>query len=159
MTELVYPLIFEKATQSSQKAIVMFQKSHKILDQGFPEGSFVMLNTESRTSKLHPKYEGPFKVLKRTKGGSYTLLDATGALYPRNVSPDKLKIVSLPSSSPSSSYEVEKIVDHRGPVGKREYLVKWKGYSAKDNTWEPATNFDSPLIIQQYYDRVNAGGK
>lgn len=157
MTEIVYPLIFEKSTQTSQKLIDMFQKSHKILDQGFPEGSYVMLNTESRTSKLHPKYEGPFKVLKRTQGGSYTLLDSTGALYPRNVSPDKLKIVSLPNPSPS--YEVEKILDHRGPIGNREYLVKWKGYSAKDNTWEPAAHFDSPLIIQQYHDRVNAGGK
>lgn len=159
MTELVYPLILEKATQSSKKSIVMFQKSHKILDQGFPDGSYVMLNTESRTSKLRPKYEGPFKVLKRTKGGSYTLLDSTGALYPRNVSPDKLKVVSLPPSPDSSSYEVEKILKHRGPVGNREYLVKWKGYSAKSNTWEPAANFESPLIIQQYHDRVNAGGK
>ena len=158
MTELVFPLILEKTSQSSKKSIVMFQKSHKILDQGFPDGSYVMLNTESRTSKLHPKYEGPFKVLKRTKGGSYTLLDSTGALYPRNVSPDKLKVVSLPPSS-SSSYEVEKILKHRGPVGNREYLVKWKGYSAKSNTWEPAANFESPLIIQQYHDRVNAGGK
>jgi hypothetical protein len=158
MTELVFPLILEKATQSSKKSIVMFQKSHKILDQGFPDGSYVMLNTESRTSKLHPKYEGPFKVLKRTKGGSYTLLDSTGVLYPRNVSPDKLKVVSLPPPA-SSSYEVEKILKHRGPVGNREYLVKWKGYSAKSNTWEPATNFESPLIIQQYHDRVNAGGK
>ncbi|OHW94149.1 chromo domain-containing protein [Colletotrichum incanum] len=49
------------------------------------------------------------------------------------------------SSTPQfteKEYVVEKIVDSRiDPVTKEQmYMVKWKGYAAKDNTWEPMKN-------------------
>jgi len=34
-------------------------------------------------------------------------------------------------------YEVEKIVDEKIYKSKTVYLVKWKGYKADQNTWEP----------------------
>uniref|UniRef100_H2ZQ80 Chromo domain-containing protein n=1 Tax=Ciona savignyi TaxID=51511 RepID=H2ZQ80_CIOSA len=37
-------------------------------------------------------------------------------------------------------YEVEKIVKRRKRTGRYFYLVKWKGYSNKHNTWEPYSN-------------------
>lgn len=35
------------------------------------------------------------------------------------------------------SYEVEKIIDMREKMGKIEYLIQWKEFSMKDDTWEP----------------------
>lgn len=35
-------------------------------------------------------------------------------------------------------YEVECIKGQRRILGERHYLVKWAGYSEKENTWEPA---------------------
>lgn len=50
-------------------------------------------------------------------------------------------------------YEIEEIRDHRGTAGKREYLVKWAGYGERANTWEPASNFSDPSIIDKYWEK------
>ena len=50
------------------------------------------------------------------------------------------------------SYAVEKILRHRGAEGAREYLVRWEGFEADRDTWEPETNFDDQQVIQRYWD-------
>jgi Chromo (CHRromatin Organisation MOdifier) domain len=37
-------------------------------------------------------------------------------------------------------FEVERILLHRHKGGKMEYYVRWKGYGAGDDTWEPEAN-------------------
>lgn len=48
-------------------------------------------------------------------------------------------------------FEVKNIVGHRGRKGNRQYLIHWKGYTNKDNTWEKETNLSScPEILEEY---------
>ena len=42
-------------------------------------------------------------------------------------------------------FEAEKIVKERYRKGKLEYLIKWKGYSTKHNSWEPAENIPTKV--------------
>jgi hypothetical protein len=50
------------------------------------------------------------------------------------------------------SYEVEKIVDHKGDnPSNYEFLVKWKNYDSTENTWEPLENFEDREVINRYW--------
>ena len=39
-----------------------------------------------------------------------------------------------------AEYHVEKILACRTRKGKKQVLIKWKGYPNSFNSWEPATN-------------------
>ena len=63
-------------------------------------------------------------------------------------------------SEPSEPYyEVDKVLKGRYPNGELEYLLKWKGYSSKFNTWEPATLLNDTLLAELTNHPVRITGK
>jgi histone-lysine N-methyltransferase SUV39H len=64
-------------------------------------------------------------------------------------------------TSPDSDteWEVEEIVESRidTTTKKRFYLVKWKGYSSRSNTWEPMKNLGNcSRLVKQFEERQRA---
>ena len=130
-----------------------FNLNHRILADGFPKGAMVMKKVDVRGAKSDARYEGPFKVLDKTKGNTYVLLDATQSIYQKKVPADQLKLISVPAEilQEEESYEVERVIGHKGPRNNRVYLVKWKDYPEEDNSWVPVADFDTTEAIEAYW--------
>jgi len=50
-------------------------------------------------------------------------------------------------------YEVEKILSKRKRYGKVEYLVRWKGYTAEEDTWEKEGNLGNAREAVEEYEK------
>jgi hypothetical protein len=162
----------------------------KFTEQPFQVGNWVWLSTLNLrrrmpgTSKLMPKFVGPFKVIKQVNPTTYALdlKDTRKRIHPvfhssllklhKGPVPQKILPIILEDDvqdGTSERYEVECITDHRLTHRRRskedgtrtnkvatglQYLIKWKGYDAIHNTWEPASNVDkSPKLLQEYWQK------
>jgi Chromo (CHRromatin Organisation MOdifier) domain len=56
-----------------------------------------------------------------------------------------------PEPAADDEYEVEEIVDHRIRSGRQEFRIRWKGYSAKDDTWEDEARVKADHLLDQYW--------
>jgi len=52
-------------------------------------------------------------------------------------------------------YEIDRILDvHFKKDGKREFEIKWKGYSREKATWEPEENLGCPDVIEAFMSKL-----
>ena len=52
-------------------------------------------------------------------------------------------------------YEVEAITGHRTRYGRKQFLVKWKGYPTSENSWEPERNLDHAQKLLKAYKQLH----
>ena len=112
-----------------------------------------------KKGQLDETWEGPFKVMEVDEEvGGYKLREAGDKRVVDGLVPiEHLRLVEeVLDESEEVTYEVEKILDHRGGTHERLYKVKWKGH--KTVTWEPPSNFNSKECIQDYW-RMREKGK
>ena len=129
LTNLVYPAISEKSTETQTAMAVKFNHSHQIHD--FQPGIYVMAIEDTPGSKLEAKYHGPYKILSHSTNGSYMLLNPTAEILPRQYSPVQLKqVMQALDARNDELYEIEKILDHSISEEGVLYMVKWKGYDS-----------------------------
>ena len=91
INNLIYPSILTKQEAVVKMRNSAWNKKHRLIE--FQPGSLVMAKNPTPNSKFDAKYLGPFKIVSKTRGGSYTLAIATGELLPRNFPPYSLNRV------------------------------------------------------------------
>src|SRR6267142_4141786 len=140
-----------------------YQKGQKVWLEG------TNLHTTHPTVKLCPKHYGPFKVIEAIGLTTYRLeLPAQWKIH--NAFHGSLLLpyhetkehgANFPEPAPEliegqPGWEVEKILNSRRYRGKKQYLIKWKGYSDTHNSWEPKENVTAPTLLAAYHERNTA---
>lgn len=134
----------------------------------FKLGQQVWLDTRNLkmrvNSKMKPRKEGPFKIKRVIGKVNYELdLPIHWKVHPvfhaTLLKPFKETEQHGPSHTPpppdilndEEQYEVERIMGHRTRGRKMQYLIRWKGYTAMDDSWEPEENLENaPDILKRY---------
>lgn len=62
----------------------------------------------------------------------------------------KALATSKDKESNQKEFEVEKIVGHRTIKGRRQFLVRWKGYDEDSDTWEQEKDLNCPQLIEEF---------
>jgi hypothetical protein len=57
-----------------------------------------------------------------------------------------------PINEDDNQYIIERILQHRSYKGRRQYLIRWLGYTMEDDTWEPASSIRAQALalVRQY---------
>jgi hypothetical protein len=152
MQKTLFPAIREATEYVTQIMKDRFDNKHKLVE--FPENTYVMVVDKIKMSKTDPTNEGPFKIIRKTQGGSYELANLDGTILKRRYPPKDLISISNNDIFQEEVYEIDSILDHRYNNNKEiEYKVHWKGYSSEHDTWEPFANFNSMVPIDKYWNQ------
>ena len=165
VTSLIFPTLDLRMRRFSEQYIERLNKMRApILMATLAPGTPVLIlnplyinnNEHTRPMTTPPYMPDIYYVVYRAPSGAYKLRNETGELLDREVPLSQMKLLksrSIPKLGESDVWLVEKIVNRRGrsPL-EAEYRVRWKGYKAKDDTWEPAEHIIDKRLLTAYND-------
>jgi len=119
-----------------------------------------------RSEKLTERFVGPYKVKGIVSSNAIELeLPKSIRIHPvvnmsrvqlykpqvegQKKTPPKLVIIEG-----EKEFEVEKIINKRTVRGKEKFLVRWKGYTAEEDTWESRENLENAKELVEEYKKI-----
>jgi hypothetical protein len=120
---------------------------------------------------LQPRWEGPFEIVEKLSDLTFRLKlpakfrDIHPVFNASKLKPNQDSEIEGQKVDPPpptlvkgvEEYDVEKILQHRTRGKTKQYLVRWKGFTAADDTWEPASNLKNAKKAIQDYEAQGFG--
>jgi len=142
-------------------------------EEEYRVGDLVLLSTKDlkwqikgrRSEKLTERFVGPYKIKGIISSNAIELeLPRTIKIHPVvNISRVRLykpQVEGQKKTPPKSviikgeeEFEVKKILNKRVIWGKEKFLVRWKGYTAKGDTWESRENLENTKELVEEFER------
>jgi len=136
-------------------------------------GNLVLLSTKDlkyqmvgrRTEKLTEHFVGPYKVKTIISSNAIELdLPTTVRIhlvvnvsrvqqYKSQVEGQKRKVPQPVVIKGKEEWEVEKIMNKRKVQGRDKYLVRWKGCTAQEDTWESRENLKNAMELVEEFEK------
>src|SRR5258707_5949805 len=151
--------------QMKERSLSRF-KPWKAGDKVWLEARNLKLQVPSQ--KLSQKRTGPFEITQVVSSVAFRLkLPAqwkihdvfhASLLSPYRETPEHGPNFTRPPPEligTEEEYEIDKVVNHRGISGQRQYLIHWKGYSAAERTWETESNLENAKDALREYKRLH----
>lgn len=150
-------LIVDEKTEKSQKLyLVRWKGWSPDNDTWEPESSLncpdLIKKFQDNLAKKRPSApkRGSAKKPKYAEIEEDTIVEA-----PRKRKAPESRGATAAAAAVEDDYEVEDIVDQKTEKGKKFYLVKWKGWAASSNTWEPESSLSCPDIVKKYLAKAS----
>jgi hypothetical protein len=150
----------QKALQRRIKPLNL-PRSFVIGDKVWLDAHNLKVRTPSR--KLSPRRYGPYQVLKQMSPVTYRLqlpkslriydVFHVDLLIPYHETEEHGANYAQPPPElvdGEEEYEVEDIINERTSRRKKQYLVKWAGYPASENSWVNEKDLHSPELLEEY---------
>jgi len=118
-----------------------------------------------RMEKLMERFVGPYKIKRVISTNAVELeLPKTVKIHPvvnmsrirryrEQVQEQKKQLALSVIIEGKEEYEVEKVMNKRKKYGRWEYLVRWKGYTAEEDSWERKENLKNAKEAVEDYKR------
>jgi len=144
------------ALGKAQEEIKKFANRRQREEEEYRVGDLVLLSTKDlkwqmkgrRSEKLTEHFVGPYKVKGIVSSNAIELelpksirihpvVNVSRVrLYKPQVEGQKKTLPKLVIIEGEEEFEVEKIINKRTVRGKKKFLVRWKGYTVEEDTWE-----------------------
>jgi hypothetical protein len=142
--------------EKKKKIMEEQQQKEKKKNQVIPSESVKdkLINLETKDSPKKPKENQNLNLIKPKKNNKLNFLIREKELNPK----DYFNNIQIEEEDleEQNCFEVDKIIGHRFNFEKKLFfLVKWKGWPALFNSWEPEDNFKkNKIVLMEYIEKI-----